>query len=81
MSIKNDYKRYLRLVVDCDKLISENPSGGYLSPTEWVSTIIHDENNPYGLYIVDRIFKEGGARDKLEFYSSPYFKGLKNRGQ
>ena len=77
MSIKNDYKRYLRLVVDCDKLISENPSGGYLSPTEWVSTIIYNEDNPNALYIVDRIFREGGARDKLTFYSSPYFKGLK----
>ncbi len=76
MSFKSDYKRYLRLVVDCDKLISENPSGGYVSPAEWVSTIIYDEHGdtPYASYIVDRMFKEKGARDKLAFYSSRYFR-------
>ena len=76
--VKN-YRYYLSLVVNCDKEIAKNPCGGYLSPSEWVVSLIYNEygDTPYASYIVGRIFKRGGARDKLAFYSSRYFKGEK----
>ena len=61
--VSEDYRRYLNLVIENDALREENPRAGYLPASEWVGSMIFQEQEDVNLAnrLYDRLFRRKGA--------------------